>query len=220
MSEPPTEPFVNPAFIKHASEQPTLAQLKRLGDDELMVSLQAGNHDALAVLFDRYHRLVFSIALKIVRDKGEAEDVLQDVFLDIFRAVAQFDPARGSTRVWILQYAYHRALNRKQHLNTRHFYSQEGDEDLENSLSQGGLGFGNFTPGELKRLLKEGLATLSLVQRRVIELASFEGLSMKEIADKTEESLVNVRHHYYRGLRKLRSFVERPAEKRNAVGDE
>ena len=212
---------MNPALpIKHASEQPTLVQLKRLADDELMGSLQAGNHDALAVLFDRYHRLVFSIALKIVRDRGEAEDVLQDVFLDIFRAVAQFDPAKGSTRVWILQYAYHRALNRRQHLNTRHFYSQEGDEDLENSLSQGDSGFGNFTPGELKRLLKQGLATLSLVQRRVIELASFEGLSMKEIADKTEESLVNVRHHYYRGLRKLRSFVERPAEKRNAVGDE
>ncbi len=76
---------------KDGSEQPTLVQLKRLGDDELMASLQAGNHDALAVLFDRYNRLVFSIALKIVRDRGEAEDVLQDVFLDIFRAVAQFE---------------------------------------------------------------------------------------------------------------------------------
>lgn len=210
---------MNPVFpTSDRFQPPNLAQLERLSDDQLMASLQAGCHDALAVLFDRYHRLIFSIALRIVRDRGEAEDVMQNVFLEIFRAAAQFDPAKGSTRVWMLQYAYHRAISRKQYLNTRSFYSLQGKEDLANSLPQEDLSVGKFTPGELKHLLKEGLATLSPVQRRVIELASFEGLSMKEIGEKTGESLVNVRHHYYRGLRKLRSFVERPAEKRKAGG--
>ncbi len=201
-------------------QPPSLARLERLSDDELMASLQAGCHDALAVLFDRYHRLVFSIALRIVRDRGEAEDVMQNVFLEVFRAVAQFDPAKGSTRVWMLQYAYHRAISRRQYLTSRSFYSQQGEEDFANSLAPKDLGLAKFTPGELKHLLKEGLATLSRVQRRVIELASFEGLSMKEIAEKTGESLVNVRHHYYRGLRKLRSFIERPPEKQKTVGNE
>jgi RNA polymerase sigma-70 factor (ECF subfamily) len=198
----------------------TYAELERLSDDQLLAKLQAGCHDALAVLFDRYHRLVYSIALKIIRDSGEAEDVMQSVFLDIFRAMAQFDPSKGTTKVWMLQYAYHRAISRRQYLNTRSFYSQERFEDVESVLPQSDSILGKFTPGELKHMLKQGLATLTAPQRRVIELASYEGLSMQEIADKTGESLVNVRHHYYRGLRKLRSFVERPAELRKAAGDE
>ena len=188
----------------------SLAQLERLTDDQLMAELKAGRKDALAVLFDRYHRLVLSIALKIVRDPGEAEDVMQNVFLDIFRAAAQFDPAKGSTRVWLLQYAYHRAISRKQYLNSRSFYMQESFEDVESSSLPASSAFGQFAPAELKQLLKQGLATLSAPQRKVIELASQEGFSFKEIAVKTGESLVNIRHHYYRGLKKLRAFVERP----------
>jgi DNA-directed RNA polymerase specialized sigma24 family protein len=84
-----------------------------------------------SVLFDRYHRLVLSIAPKIVRDPGEAEDVMQSVFPEIFRSVAQFDPAKGTTKVWILQYAYHRAINRRQHLNAREFYDQTNLDEVD-----------------------------------------------------------------------------------------
>ena len=202
-----------------ATPPPRYTELERLGDDQLMASLKAGCNDALAVLFDRYHRLVFSVAQKIVRDSGEAEDVTQNVFLDIFRAMAQFDPSKGTTKVWILQYAYHRAISRKQYLNARSFYNQESS-DVESVPIRADSVPGNFAPGELKQLLREGLATLSAAQKRVIELASYEGFSMQEIAEKTGESLVNVRHHYYRGLRKLHSFIEQPAGLRKTVGDE
>ncbi len=75
----------------HGTQPPSLPELKLLSDGELMAHLQTGCNDALAaILFDRYHRLVLSIALKIVRDSGEAEDVMQSVFLEIFRSVAQF----------------------------------------------------------------------------------------------------------------------------------
>ena len=212
---------MDPAFpFTRGQHPPTYAELERLSDDQLMAQLQGGCNDALAVLFDRYHRLIYSIALKIVRDSGEAEDVMQNVFLDIFRAVAQFDPSKGSTKVWMLQYAYHRAISRRQYLNARRFYSQETFEDVESVLPQSDFVLGKFRPEELKQLLKEGLATLSASQRRVIEFASYEGFSMQEIADKTGESLVNVRHHYYRGLRKLRAFLAGPREMRKAVGDE
>src|SRR5208282_3182033 len=117
-------------------QPPSFAELKVLSDSELMAHLHAGCNDALAVLFDRYHRLVLSIALKIVRDSGEAEDVMQTVFLEIFRSAAQFDPAKGSTKVWILQYAYHRAINRRQHLNARNFYYQTNLEEVENRLPE------------------------------------------------------------------------------------
>jgi RNA polymerase sigma-70 factor (ECF subfamily) len=199
-------------------QSPTLAELKALNDTELMAHLRGGCNDALAVLFDRYYRLVLSIALKIVRDRGEAEDVMQTVFLEIFRSVAQFDPAKGTTKVWILQYAYHRAINRKQHLNARNFYSQTDLEEIENRMLDKAPTLGRFTQPELKHLIQQGLRTLNDPQKRVVELASYNGLSMKEIADKTGDTLSNVRHHYYRGLQNLRSFVGQPSEKGKAAG--
>jgi RNA polymerase sigma-70 factor (ECF subfamily) len=76
-----------------------------------MGQLRQGNPDALLILFDRFYRLILKVALRILRDAGEAEDLMQDVFLEIFGKADQFDPAKGSVRTWILQYAYHRSLN-------------------------------------------------------------------------------------------------------------
>jgi RNA polymerase sigma-70 factor, ECF subfamily len=211
---------VNPGIhSRSGAARPSLAALKLLTDDQLMVQLQDGVNDALAVLFERYQRLVFTIALKIVRDRGEAEDVTQNVFLEIYRSVAQFDPAKGTTKVWLLQYAYHRAFNRKQFLNTRNFYDQASIEDLDPFSYGEFFTSGRYAPVELQRLLQEGLATLGEPQKRVIELASYDGLSMKEIADKTGNSLSNVRHHYYRGLQKLRSFITRPPDSGKMLGN-
>jgi RNA polymerase sigma-70 factor, ECF subfamily len=137
-------------------QPPTFAKLKDLEDEELMAHLQGGCNDALAVLFGRYYRLVLSIALKIVRDPGEAEDVMQTVFLEIFRSAAQFDRAKGTTKVWILQYAYHRAINRKHPLNARKFYSQTDLEEVETCVPEATPTVGRFTQPELKHLLQQG----------------------------------------------------------------
>jgi RNA polymerase sigma-70 factor, ECF subfamily len=177
---------VNPGSrSRFGPPQPNLAELKLLTDDQLMVQLQAGVNDALAVLFERYHRLVFSIALKIVRDRGEAEDVTQNVFLEIYSSVAQFDPGKGTLKVWLLQYAYHRAFNWKGYLNRRNFYNQEDIEELDPVSHGEFLTAAKYAPGELERLMQQGLASLRAPQKRVIELANYEGLSMKEIANKT-----------------------------------
>ena len=84
-------------------------------DGILMVHLCDGHPDALAVLLDCYHRLVFNVALRILWCTGEAEDLVKCVF----ESAAQFDPARGSTKVRLLQYVYHRGFNRRQYLNLR-----------------------------------------------------------------------------------------------------
>ena len=173
-----------------------------------MAELQAGNGDALAVLFDRYHRLVYSIAMKIVRDAAEAEDVMQSVFFEIFRAAAQFDPSKGTCKVWLLQYAYHRAINCRRQLNAKSFYNLASMEDAEHVVAKKQSAFGRLTQSELKHLMQQGLASLNAAQKRVIELATYQGLSMQEISAQTGESLVNVRHHYYRGLKKLRLMVD------------
>ena len=131
-----------------------------LSDEDLMAQVHAGHDDALAVLFDRYHRLVLSIALRIVRDPGEAEDVMQSVFLEVFRAAGQFDASKGTTKVWILQYAYHRSLNRRQYLSLRGFYERTEDTAAPTT-----------GPGTLEstRIVRQALDRLSESQRRQVQ---------------------------------------------------
>ena len=193
-----------------------MAQLQQMSDEQLMTSLQQGRADALAVLFDRYQKLVLSVALKIVRDPGEAEDVTQTVFLDVFRAVAQFDPYKANTKVWLMQYAYHRAINRRQHLQGRELYKNAELEELETRSVEARGTLGLSSP-ETKALVRQSMRSLSDKQKSVIEMACYEGLSMREIADRTGDSFVTVRHHYYRGLQKLRSFISGGRDTRPTV---
>src|ERR1700759_5191319 len=99
--------------------------LRNLTDEDLMAALHMGCNAALALLFERHSPLVFRIARAILRDDGEAEETVQRVFLDVFKAVNQFNPARGSFKTWLLQYAYHRTINRREHLQANHFYNRE-----------------------------------------------------------------------------------------------
>jgi RNA polymerase sigma-70 factor, ECF subfamily len=210
LSEDGHEPESERSNLRVLAEY-TDQDLAKLTDDQLMAQLRSGGNDALAVLFDRYNRLVFSVALRIVRDNGEAEDVVQIVFLDIFRCAGQFNPAKGSAKVWILQYAYHRALNRQRQLDARKFYSKESIEEINPEVPDANSWYVSYTKNELRLLVKRALTMLGQRERQVIELAAYEGLSMREIADVTGETLGNVRHRYYRGLRKLRSVVESTA---------
>jgi len=181
-----------------------------------MACLQKGQSDALAILFDRYQKLVLSIALKIVRDPGEAEDVTQTVFLDFYRAVAQFDPSKGSTKVWLMQFAYHRAINRRQHLQGREFYKSTELEEVETRPVGAHPTLGLSLP-ETKALVRQSMNALSDKQKSVIEMACYEGLSMQEIADQMGDSFTSVRHHYYRGLQKLRSLISGGGERNPTV---
>lgn len=193
----------------------SFADLRALEDDILMGHMRNGHSDALGVLFDRYHRLVLHVALKILHDVGEAEDVMQTVFMEIYRMSVQFDPSRGTTKKWILRCAYHRSINRRKHLLRKKFYASEDVTPLADvlpTLSESGLAASH----EAKQLIEHGFQALSVVQRRVIELAYFEGLTFKEIAEETHETLGNVRHHYYRGLEKLHDILDEANQKERA----
>src|SRR5882757_2853571 len=163
------------------------AELAKLPDEIVMGSLQAGHHDALAVLFDRYQRLVMDIALRILRDPGEAEDLLQAVFLEIFRSAAQFDSAKGTTKVWLLQYAYHRSFNRRHYLSLRGLYDKapkpDGIAEPSSILHSQAR-----TAMESAHMVKEALGSLNSAQRKVLELAFYGGLTMREISEKTGDS--------------------------------
>jgi len=193
--------------FRKASGQPLPSEdLSKLSDEQLIQHVVAGCQDALSVLFDRYHRLVFDVAFRIVRDPGEAEEVVQTVFLDIYRAVANFDRSKGIPKVWILQYAYHRALHRKRHLVSNHFYRWE---ELEAAVE---VGVGRSLAGnlpEMVRLAEQMLEKLKPRQRAVLEMTYYEGLTAEEIAQRLGLTAHIVRHDLHRGLVALRSAIEK-----------
>jgi RNA polymerase sigma-70 factor, ECF subfamily len=190
-------------------------ELLALGDERIMQELQTGNTDAFAVIFKRYHRLVHVTALHILRDASEAEDLTQSVFLEVYRKAGQFDARKGTLKVWLLQYAYSRSINRRNYLFVRHAYhgAEVSAIDEEASLwSPSRLQF-----QETSRLATEALEALPDAQKQTIEMFFFQGLNFKEIAQRRNEKFSNVRHHYYRGLERLRSYLEtRPDREQQA----
>jgi RNA polymerase sigma-70 factor (ECF subfamily) len=189
-------------------ERLSWTELQGVEDSELIRLLLSGDHDALAVIVDRYQRLVFSVALRIVKDEGEAEDVVQIVFTDIFKRAEQFDPSRGTLKMWLLQYAYSRSVNRRHYLEQRQFYSQLDVDDLNPlGFSAGRNRSDGLSTAEVGRLLEQAIHSLRPSQQVAITLIYFEGLTLEEAAQRTGETLAAIRHQYYRGLMKLREFI-------------
>src|SRR5215831_13658133 len=91
-------------------------------DEILLTQVHSGHTAALGVLFERYFRLVFDTARRILRNRVEAEDLVQDVFIEIHKKASLYDPQKGSVKTWIMQYAYHRSFNRRKYLALRGFY--------------------------------------------------------------------------------------------------
>ncbi|MGH9511446.1 MAG: RNA polymerase sigma factor [Terriglobales bacterium] len=176
-------------------------------DEVLMVEVSHGSREALSLLFQRYSRLVHTISNRILRDRSEADDLLQEVFLFIHRKSSIFDSSKSSARSWIVQMTYHRAIDRRRYLQSRHFYTRlDLDEPAEiiASRSKGREAVGVLFKLVGNTTIEELLSILTEDQRNTLSLHFFEGHSFAEIAVKLDQSLGNIRNHYYRGLEKLR----------------
>jgi RNA polymerase sigma-70 factor, ECF subfamily len=173
-------------------------------DEQLMEQVRQGSRDALALLFRKHTRSVRNVAYRILRDESEADDLVQEVFLFLFQKAALFDASKGSASSWIIQIAYHRAINRRHYLTVRqHYDAHELDEQR--------LGTGDrrlFVDAVVaKTLLNRLRDEVSTEQQQTLEFHLFDGYTFREIAERTGQSLGNVRNHYYRGLERLRACV-------------
>lgn len=180
-------------------------------DEELMVQLRERDSSALDVLFSRYARLVLGIALRILNDYSEAEELVQEVFFYVYQKAALFDSAKGSAKTWIVQIAFNRSLDRKAHLARRGFYAGTDIASLDDTL-WGKTDLEKEIGSKLNReYLQRAFDELTEMQHRTLELFYFGGLELREISEKLNEPLGNVRHHFYRGLERLRksAFVQR-----------
>ncbi|HMI50611.1 MAG TPA: sigma-70 family RNA polymerase sigma factor [Candidatus Saccharimonadales bacterium] len=175
-----------------------------------MAEICTGDRDALALLFRRYARMVRNIGDRILRDKDEADDLVQEVFLYIHRKSALFDSLKGSARSWIVQVAYTQALLRRRKLKSQgHYLSGIADRSPElESPRNSGADYDQTVEGLFgKNGWRNVLDALTDEQRETLRLHFFEGYSFAEIAEKLGQSYANVRHHHYRGLQRLRAHL-------------
>jgi RNA polymerase sigma-70 factor (ECF subfamily) len=180
-----------------------------VSDEALINTISIGDADCLAVLFSRYAPAVRAIGRRILRDTSEADDLVQDVFSEMPTKCASFDPSKGVARSWILRIAYHSAISRRRYLNSRHFYNAvelDNPETFQEQL------IAASPPADIevqlqKSDLRKLFEALSENQRKTLELFFCEGYTLDEIAVELGQSKGNVRHHYFRGLEKLRKEV-------------
>jgi RNA polymerase sigma-70 factor (ECF subfamily) len=178
-----------------------------LSDDVLVTQVCGGSKEALSILFQRYARLVHTISNRILRDRSEADDLLQEVFLFIHRKAGTFDSSKSSARSWIVQLTYYRAIDRRRYLQSRHFYTRLDLDQATELLDPRSESIDRDDPfcqvvGSTN--IQELLDTLSEDQRNTLSLHFIEGYTFGEIALRLDQSLGNIRHHYYRGLDNLR----------------
>jgi len=181
-----------------------------ISDEALMVRICDGSREALAILFRRYARLVRTVAMRVLRDDSEADDLLQDVFLFVHRNCCIFDSSKAAVRSWIVQMTYHRAIDRRRYLNSRHFYTRLDLDGVADLLDPRSAGRQDDDPSRSlvgNTTLQALLDTLTEDQRNTLSLHFFEGYTFDEIAVKLDQSLGNIRNHYYRGLDKLRKQI-------------
>jgi RNA polymerase sigma-70 factor (ECF subfamily) len=213
VSEGSTESLDSPRFQSRVAERPARAipDNTEVSDELLLEQVADGDKEALALLFRRYSRNVRNVAYRILRNEAEADDLVQEVFLFIFRKAALYKASAGAAPSWIFRVVYHRGFDRRRYLNSRHFYSSRELVDTSFRLAdpREELPFHERSMEGIlgKALMERFNRLLSPEQRETIQLYFFEGYAFKEIAQLTGRPLINVRNHYYRGLEKMRKYV-------------
>ncbi len=187
--------------------------LSRLGsaasDAELGRALAAADVDALALLYDRYGAIAYSVAVRVLGDPGLAEDIVQESFLKLWNNAASFDPSRGSLRAWLLTSVRNRAIDQ---LRGRAAHERQ-EVDLSGAEPQpaGGPGADPWREVSLtmeRDAVSEALKRLPVEQKQAVELAYYGGYTQREIAEISKVPLSTIKGRMRLALEKLHSYLE------------
>ena len=183
------------------------AAADRVGDDSaLLAALVARDQTAMTRLYDRYSPMVLALALRILRDRAPAEELLNDVFMELWSRPERYDPARGGLLTYLLTLGRSRAIDR-----LRAQRRQAGTTlDEANSPESGegsGAGLLKIEDEEHRQCVAAALGQLPSDQRRAIELAYFDDLSHSQIAARLGRPLGTVKTHVRQGLIRLRDLL-------------
>ncbi len=200
---------IRSASLSQESREASICRISDKEQDEhLLDDVTRGSREALSLLFRRHARSVRNIGQRILRDKAEADDLVQEVFLYIHRKGTLFDSSKGSARSWIFQVAYTQALLRRRELKSHGFYLSGIPDKLADCHQLGsreGADYDRTVEGMFGRNgWKKIVEGLTEDQRETLRLHFFEGYTFAEIAERMEQAHRNIRNHYYRDLEKLR----------------
>ena len=174
---------------------------KTISDKELVLRVRAGDENAMGALYDRYSPLVYAVGLRVLSDTGAAEDVLQEVFMQLWRNPARFDASRGSLGAWLAVIARNRAIDA---LRKRRYESDIEDivVSVEPDLAS------EADRSRAAKNIRGALNGMDPAQRQALELAFFEGLTHTEIAAQTGEPLGTIKTRIRAGLLALRKGLK------------
>ena len=188
---------------------PNVAALQAT-DEALLEWVAAGEQSALSELYDRYQGLMHGMATRITGDPTQAQDVVQDAFVGVWRNASRYTSSRASARTWILSIAHHRAVDAIRRRRPSVELPEAG------SVPPSALIAPDVWPEVAQRLdsetVREALTRLPAAQREAIELAYFSGLTQQEIAARTDSPLGTVKSRVRLGLLQLRRVLDGDAE--------
>ena len=189
------------AFLTSLAVWIVSAVLHFRDDGELVDRLRRRDPHAMTVLYDRYGRLTYSIILRIVRNEGTAEDLVQETFLRVWNRIPAFNPQKGALGPWILTVARNRAID-----YLRSVEGRSGETAFELDLLEHPSMFAQSGLRTLDRqkILRDAVERLTPNQRIVIELAYYEGLSQTEMAERLKQPLGTVKTWVRTALKMLR----------------
>ena len=173
-------------------------------DVELLKAIAARDETALAQLYDRYDRILFGLLMRILNNREEAEDVLQETFLQVWRKAADFDESRGRPFTWLVTLARSRAIDRLRTLASRERVAEAGAREVSEEVSDAAT---DALKSEQRGLVSDALAKLPDEQKRPIMLAYFDGLTQSEIATHLGAPLGTVKTRMRTGMIRLRELL-------------
>ncbi len=179
------------------------------GDDELLTRIASGDQRALRKLYDRCAGQCLALALRIVRERREAEEVVQEAFLEVWKRAGDFDPRRGAAVAWLLQIARTRAIDR---VRTRGAVDRMVTSVAQEPSPPPAPAALELVEARRRRdRVKSALDRLPENQRACIELAYFEGLTQREIAERTGDPLGTVKTRVRTALQRLATLLDEEA---------
>lgn len=170
----------------------------------LLKAIAARDEAALAQLYDRYRAILFGLLMRILNNREEAEDVLQEVFLQVWRKAADFDENRGRPFTWLVTLARSRGIDRLRTLASRERVAEAGAREVSEEISDAAT---DALKSEQRGLVSDALAKLPDEQKRPIMLAYFDGLTQSEIATRLGAPLGTVKTRMRTGMIRLRELL-------------